>query len=275
VGGGGVTRGYLNRPQLNTERFIPDPFAGSAGARLYRTGDLARVRPDGEIAYLGRNDSQVKINGFRIELGEVEAALAEAPGVQQSCVVAHTDKTGTQRLAAYFVAAPGVELSAQALGEFFIARMPAHMRPSSYTSLKGLPLTVNGKLDATALPAPSVGSGSVVMADSASQSLSETEEQVSRVFMDVLDLRGIGLDDNFFDCGGTSLLLINAHLRLQAHFERLFPVTLMFECPTVRSLAKRLSANGPSASEKNAVQQQAQKARGAFARARATKGVAS
>src|SRR5271170_1144496 len=275
VGGGGVTRGYLNRPQLNTERFIPDPFAGSAGARLYRTGDLARVRPDGEIAYLGRNDSQVKINGFRIELGEVEAALAEAPGVQQSCVVAHTDKTGTQRLAAYFVAAPGVELSAQALGEFFIARMPAHMRPSSYTSLKGLPLTVNGKLDATALPAPSVGSGSVVMADSASQSPSETEEQVSRVFMDVLDLRGIGLDDNFFDCGGTSLLLINAHLRLQAHFERLFPVTLMFECPTVRSLAKRLSSDKPSASEKNAVQQQAQKARGAFARARATKGVAS
>jgi amino acid adenylation domain-containing protein len=275
VGGGGVTRGYLNRPQLNAERFIPDHFAGTDGARLYRTGDLARVRPDGEIVYLGRNDSQVKINGFRIELGEVEAALAEAPGVQQSCVVAHTDKTGTQRLAAYFVASPGVELSARTLGEFFVARMPAHMRPSSYTPLERLPLTVNGKLNAAALPAPSIGSGNVAPTDSAPQSLSEAEEQVSRVFMDVLDLRTIGPDDNFFDCGGTSLLLISAHLRLQAHFERLFPVTLMFECPTVRSLAKRLSANGPSASEKNAVQQQAQKARGAFARARATKGVAS
>jgi AMP-binding enzyme/phosphopantetheine binding protein len=275
VGGGGVSRGYLNRPQLNTERFIPDPFAGAIGARLYRTGDLARIRPDGEMVYLGRNDSQVKINGFRIELGEVEAALAEVPGVQQSCVVAHTDKTGTQRLAAYFVASPGAELSARTLGEFFIARMPAHMRPSSYTPLKRLPLTVNGKLDAAALPAPSIGSGNVAPMDSAPQSLSETEEQVSRVFMDVLDLRAIGLDDNFFDCGGTSLLLISAHLRLQAHFERLFPVTLMFECPTVRSLARRLSDNGSSASEKNAVQQQAQRARGAFARARATKGVAS
>jgi amino acid adenylation domain-containing protein len=275
VGGGGVTRGYLNRPQLDAERFIPDHFTGAAGARLYRTGDLARVRPDGEIVYLGRNDSQVKINGFRIELGEVEAALAEVPGVQQSCVVAHTDKTGTQRLAAYFVASPGVELSARSLGEFFVARMPAHMRPSSYTPLERLPLTVNGKLDAAALPAPSIGFGSVVPTSSAPQSLSETEEQVSRVFVDVLDLRTIGLDDNFFDCGGTSLLLISVHLRLQAHFERLFPVTLMFECPTVRSLARRLSDNGSSASEKSAVQQQAQKARGAFARARAMKGVVS
>ncbi|WP_433983004.1 amino acid adenylation domain-containing protein [Tunturiibacter empetritectus] len=122
VGGGGVTRGYLNRPQLNAERFIDDCFRRVPGDRLYRTGDLARIRPDGEIVYLGRNDSQVKINGFRIELGEVEAALAEAPGVKQSCVVAHTDKTGTQRLAAYFVAAPGIELTARMLGEFLFRR---------------------------------------------------------------------------------------------------------------------------------------------------------
>ncbi|NYF90025.1 amino acid adenylation domain-containing protein [Tunturiibacter empetritectus] len=275
VGGGGVTRGYLNRPQLNAERFIEDSFRPVPGATLYRTGDLARIRPDGEMVYLGRNDSQVKINGFRIELGEVEAALAEAPGVKQSCVVAHTDKTGTQRLAAYFVATTGVELTAKMLGEFFVSKMPAQMRPSSYTALKELPLTVNGKLDVAALPAPSVGSAGEALDGSAAQSLSETEERVSRVFTDVLDLRGIGLDDNFFDSGGTSLLLISAHLRLQAQFERLIPITLMFECPTVRSLAKRLAANGSSASEKDAIQQQAQRARGAFARARATKGVAS
>ena len=109
--GRGVTRGYLNRPQLNAERFIADTFGGPAGARLYRTGDLARIRSDGEVVYLGRNDSQVKINGFRIELGEVEAALAQVPGVKQSCVVAHTDRTGNQRLAAYFVATPGIELT--------------------------------------------------------------------------------------------------------------------------------------------------------------------
>jgi amino acid adenylation domain-containing protein len=275
VGGGGVTRGYLNRPQLNAERFIADPFGGPAGARLYRTGDLARIRSDGEVVYLGRNDSQVKINGFRIELGEVEAALAQVPGVKQSCVVAHTDKNGAQRLAAYFVATPGRELTSKMLGEFFVSKMPAHMRPSSYTALKELPLTVNGKLDVAALPAPSLGTATVTTAQSASQSLSETEEQVSRVFTDVLDLPGIGLDDNFFDSGGTSLLLISVHLRLQARFERLIPVTVMFECPTVRSLAKRFSSDGSPASEREAVQQQAQKARGAFARARAAKSVAS
>jgi amino acid adenylation domain-containing protein len=272
VGGGGVARGYHNRPQLNEERFIPDPFAQTPGARLYRTGDLARLRPDGEMVYLGRNDSQVKINGFRIELGEVEAAMAAAPGVQQSCVVAHTDGNGTQRLAAYFVAAPGTELTANALGRFFAERMPAHMRPSSYTRLNKLPLTVNGKLDASALPAPSIGSSQV---SGAAQSLSDTEGTVARIFSDVLELRGMGRDDNFFDCGGTSLLLIKAHLQLQAKFERTIPVTLMFECPTVRSLAQRLSTDKPSSSAINAVQQQARKTRDAFARARAAKSVTS
>jgi amino acid adenylation domain-containing protein len=273
VGGEGVTRGYLNRPQLNEGRFIADTFSQSSGARLYRTGDIARLRSDGELVYLGRNDNQVKINGFRIELGEVEAVMAGAPGVQQSCVVVHTDGNGNQRLAAYFVAAPEAELTAASLGEFFAGRVPAHMRPSSYTRLKELPLTVNGKLDQAALPTSSPGSATLT--DGVLQSLSETEERVVRIFQDVLDLRRIGPDDNFFDSGGTSLLLINAHLRLQAQFERLIPVTLLFECPTVRSLAKRLSSDRPSLSEKNAVQQQAQKARNAFARARAAKGVAS
>jgi amino acid adenylation domain-containing protein len=277
VGGGGVTRGYLNRPQLNEERFIPDPFAQSPGARLYRSGDLARLRPDGEMVYLGRNDSQVKINGFRIELGEVEAAMAAAPGVQQSCVVVQTDGNGNQRLAAYFVAASETEPTARTLGEFFTGRLPAHMRPSSYTRLKELPLTVNGKLDQAALPRPftEVGRDAVTRESAVSQSLSETEERVARIFQDALDLRRIGPDDNFFDCGGTSLLLINAHLHLQAQFERLIPVTMMFECPTVRSLAKRLSSVKTSSSERNVVQERAQRARAAFAQARAAKVVAS
>jgi amino acid adenylation domain-containing protein len=275
VGGGGVSRGYHNRPQLNLERFVPDSFAHSPGARLYRTGDLARVRLDGELVYLGRNDSQVKINGFRIELGEIEAAMAAAPGVQQSCVVVQTDRDGTARLAAYFVAAPGTELTASFFGKFFAERMPAHMRPSSYTRLKELPLTVNGKLDTSALPAPSMAMAGGVREDRMPQSLSETETQVARVFTDTLDLRRIGLDDNFFDCGGTSLLLIRAHLRLQAQFERPIPVTLMFECPTVRSLAKRLATDKPAPSAINAVQQQARKTRDAFARVRAAKSVAS
>jgi amino acid adenylation domain-containing protein len=273
VGGGGVSRGYHNRPQLNEERFFPDPFAHLPGARLYRTGDLARLRPDGELVYLGRNDNQVKINGFRIELGEVEAAMAAVPGVQQSCVVACTDADGTARLTAYFVPAPGAELTANFFGKFFAEKMPAHMRPSSYTRLKELPLTVNGKLDTSALPAPSMET--TAQEDGVLRSLSETESQVERVFIDTLNLRRIGLDDNFFDCGGTSLLLIGAHLRLQAQFKRQIPVTLMFECPTVRLLAKRLSADKPTAPTINAIQQQARKTRDAFARVRAAKSVAS
>ncbi|MGH9596465.1 MAG: amino acid adenylation domain-containing protein [Edaphobacter sp.] len=273
VGGGGVARGYHNRPQLNQERFIPDTFAAKPGARLYRAGDLARLRPDGEMVYLGRNDSQVKINGFRIELGEVEAALAAVPGVQRSCVVARADGDGNQRLAAYYVPASGAELTPRIFGEFFAEKMPAHMRPSSYTKLKELPLTVNGKLDAAALPAPSTDPG--VQDEGGLQSLSDTEEKVAQIFSEVLDLSRIGLDDNFFDCGGTSLLLIKAHLRLQTQFERTIPVTLMFECPTVRSLAKRLSVATASSTTMNAVQQQARRSRDAFARARAAKGVVS
>jgi acyl-coenzyme A synthetase/AMP-(fatty) acid ligase len=273
VGGGGVSRGYHNRPQLNRERFIPDPFAESSDARLYRTGDLVRLRTDGELVYLGRNDSQVKINGFRIELGEVEAAMAAVPGVQQSCVVAHTDGSGEARLAAYFIPAPGAQLNATYFGRFFAERIPAHMRPSSYTRLEELPLTVNGKLDAAALPPPSVDIG--LQTEGLPQSLSAIEEEVARVFTETLDLRRIGIDDNFFDCGGTSLLLIRAHLRLQARFARPIPVTLMFECPTVRSLAKGLSTEKPATSAIDAVQQQACKTRDAFARVRATKSVAS
>jgi amino acid adenylation domain-containing protein len=275
VGGAGVARGYHNRPQLNRERFLPDTFASSAGARLYRTGDLARVRADGEMVYLGRNDSQVKINGFRIELGEVEAVMASAPGVKQSCVVARADGEGNQRLAAYFVAAPGAEVTSGFLGKFFTEKMPAHMRPSSYTRVDELPLTVNGKLDALALPAPSMVADTSVRENESPQSLSGAEEKVARIFSEILGLRRIGLDDNFFDCGGTSLLLIKAHLRVQAEFEKPIPVTLMFECPTVRSLAARLSADKPSSAAMNAVQQQARKARDMFARARAAKGVAS
>jgi len=273
IGGEGVARGYHNRPQLNEERFIPDPFAASPVARLYRTGDLARVRGDGEMVYLGRNDSQVKINGFRIELGEVEAALAEVPGVQQSCVVAHTDSDGTQRLAVYFVAAPETAITARSLGTFFALRMPAHMRPSFYTQLETLPITVNGKLDAAALPPPSPSMPSSEEGGS-SQTLSETEEQVARILSGALDVKRIGLDDNFFDCGGTSLLLIKAHQRLQGLFSKPIPVTLMFECPTVRLLAKRLTTETsfPSA---NTIQQQARKTRDAFAKARALKGVTS
>jgi acyl carrier protein len=139
--------------------------------------------------------------------------------------------------------------------------------------LTALPLTVNGKLDVNALPPPAVGLSG--LGNRGSQSLSETEERVSQIFSETLGLQGIGPDDNFFDCGGTSLLLIKAHLLVQTEFERQIPITVMFECPTVRSLAARLSAEKPTTSAINAVQQQARRSRDAFARARAAKGGAS
>ena len=279
VGGGGVSRGYHNRAQLSQERFIADTFVSSPGGRLYRTGDLARLRADGEMVYVGRNDSQVKINGFRIELGEVEATMAAVPGVRQSCVIVQTDRNGVGRLAVYFVASPGAdpeaELTANFLGRFFAERLPAHMRPSSYTALKELPLTANGKLDASALPPASSVPRQSSPEAVAVESISETEQRVARIFLETLGLQRIGLDDNFFDCGGTSLLLIQSHGFLQAKFERPIPVTLMFECPTVRSLSQRLSAEGPRSLVMSAFQQQARKTRAAYARARAGKSVAS
>jgi hypothetical protein len=272
VGGGGVTRGYLNRPQLNAERFIPDIFT-EKGGRLYRSGDIARVRPDGEIVYLGRNDGQVKISGFRIELGEVEAAVASYPGVQQSCVVANTDANGTQRLAAYFVGPAEVAPTTRAFSDFLATRLPAHMIPSFYTKLDQLPLTLNGKLDLAALKTP-IKELAVASNGTPSQMLSRAEEQVAKVWRAVLSIEHIGLDDNFFDIGGTSLLLMGAHLRLQAAFDRQFPITWMFECTTVSALAKRLSETAALPASINAIQQRAQKQRDAFARARAVKSVA-
>jgi amino acid adenylation domain-containing protein len=274
IGGGGVARGYLNRPELTAQRFVPDTFRPEGGL-LYRSGDLARRRADGQLVYLGRNDHQVKINGFRIELGEVEAAIAAYPGIRQVCVIAHTDHTGIQRLAAYFVA-DGATIAAHTLREFLTERSPAQMIPAFYIQMGEIPLTHNGKVDRKALPAPVAGSAtSARPATSAAGAGSPFEERVAKIWREVLEAPNVGLDDNFFDIGGSSMLLIRVRTELQNQLSRQIPITWMFEFTTIRALADRLGeADGsstpvPAANNVlSAAQEQARKQREAFARMR-------
>jgi amino acid adenylation domain-containing protein len=263
VGGAGVARGYLNRPQLTSERFVADPFAGQPGALMYKSGDLARRIENGDIEYLGRGDMQVKIRGFRIELGEIEATLADHPDVRQAVVSAGRDGPGKQKLVAYFVNRADRSPSANELREFLRARLPDHMVPYAYMQLDALPLTVNGKIDRAVLPPPTE-----VMPAEPAATLTQLEQGIVDIWCQTLGIRRIGLGDNFFDLGGDSLLLVTVHVDLQKKFEMTIPIMDLFEFPTVRSLASRLSAKsvvGPSFAD---AQQRAQKQRAAFARKR-------
>lgn len=273
VGGAGVARGYLNRPKLTAQRFVADPFGGP-GALLYRSGDVARRRADGQLVYLGRNDNQVKINGFRIELGEVEAAIAEFPGIRQVSVIAHSDHTGQQRLAAYFVTDGGSSISAHTIREFLIKRSPAQMIPAFYIRMEAIPLTHNGKVDRKALPTPSAGSTSPL-----AEAETPMQERVAVIWREVLETPNVGLDDNFFDIGGSSILLIRIRTQLQNQLNRTIPITWMFEFTSIRTLADKLRDDSDATESKSgssgtisAAQDQARKQRDVFARMRSAKG---
>jgi len=276
IGGDGVARGYLNRPELTAQRFVPDPFSASGGL-LYRSGDLARRRADGQLVYLGRNDHQVKINGFRIELGEVEAAVAAVPGVRQVCVLAQPGPDGRQRLAAYFVAEGNAPFSAHTLSQFLSERSPAQMLPSFYIQMPAFPLTSNGKIDRAALPKPVSGSLAPAL-----ETGTPMQQRVAAVWREVLEAPSVSLDENFFDIGGTSILLIRIRKELQDQLARQIPITWMFECTTIRAIADRLSnAADPTATESSSpvltpslgqAQEQARRQRDAFARMRSSKG---
>jgi amino acid adenylation domain-containing protein len=264
VGGEGVARGYLNRPELNDERFVPDPFSEIAGARMYRSGDLARLLPDGEVEYLGRGDAQVKIQGFRIELGDIEAAIVGHERIREARVVAHTDEAGTKRLAAYYVALEGASLPARELSGYLSAKLPPWMMPSVYLPIPAFPLTPHGKVDYAALPAPMAGSTRTGFAAEGTN----LEQEVASEWRQVLGADHVGLDDNFFDIGGNSLLLVSVHTRLQERFNRKIPVAELFAYTTVRALSERLGGSVPDSGSWLAAQNQAEKQRAAFARAR-------
>ncbi|MFF0712887.1 amino acid adenylation domain-containing protein [Streptomyces bauhiniae] len=235
VGGKGVARGYLGRPGLTAERFVPDP-SGEPGARMYRTGDLVRERPDGLLEFAGRRDFQVKLRGFRVEPGEVEAALGAVPGVAQAVAVVREDEPGDRRLVGYVV---GAGADPAAVREAVAERLPSYLVPSAVVVLDALPLTVNGKVDRAALPRPRVRGAGV------DRVLSARESALCRLFADVLGAAEVGPDDDFFALGGHSLLATRLVDEVRAALGRRLPIAAVFEAPTPAGLAVRLAEAPP------------------------------
>ncbi len=234
IGGAGLARGYLNRPALTAERFVPDPFGD--GERLYRTGDRVRWRSDGELDFHGRLDQQVKLRGFRIEPGEIEAALAGLPGIAQAAVVLRDDTTVGPQLVGYVVPVEGAPVpDLDALPGLLARSLPAHMVPAAYVVLAALPLTVNGKLDRAALPAPQAGPRRH------DPPQSPQEELLATVFAELLGVEQVGRGENFFELGGHSLLATQLAARVRAAFSCELPLRTVFESPTPAALAERLA----------------------------------
>ncbi|MBB4367216.1 amino acid adenylation domain-containing protein, partial [Bradyrhizobium sp. CIR18] len=251
IGGAGVARGYLNRPELTAERFIASPFV--EGDRLYRTGDLARYLPDGNLEFLGRNDDQVKIRGYRIEPGEIIAKLCEHAWVREAVVVARQNGAGDKHLIAYVVCAPEAGSDegdgsglAGALRAHLSARLPDYMVPSAFVRLAALPLTVNGKLDRNALPAPA-DQAYALAAYEAPQGAVETA--LARIWAELLGVERIGRNDHFFELGGHSLLAVQMSSRLSQAVGVELPLSMLFARPVLSDLAasivELLSRSGP------------------------------
>jgi amino acid adenylation domain-containing protein len=242
IGGEGLARGYLKRPDLTAERFVPDPFAGQAGARMYRTGDLVRFLPDGRIEWLSRLDHQVKVRGFRIELGEIESVLARHAAVKQAVAVVREDVAGDARLVAYVVSEGGPETGhsrpelAGGLREHLLETLPEYMVPTGWMFLDAFPLTPNGKVDRKALPRPEAqrAAGSYAAPESA------TDRAIADVWQEVLRVERVGMHDNFFDLGGHSLLLMQVQGKLRRLLERDVPIVDLFRHPTVAALGRHL-----------------------------------
>jgi amino acid adenylation domain-containing protein len=266
LGGAGVARGYLGRPALTAERFVPDPFGPSAGAesggRLYRTGDRVRWRPDGTLEFLGRLDQQLKLRGFRIELGEIESVLAQHVGVRDCAVVLREDLPAGPDLVAYVVPrAASTNGSTPSVGDrvprdrVFVseirnhlrARLPEYMLPSAFVVLAGLPLSPNGKLDRRALPSPDESR----IGEDASFVPPRTavEEALARLWRELLGIERVGLEGNFFELGGHSLLAVKLFAEIERTFDRRLPLSTLFQAPTLGQLAEVLSqASGPDLS---------------------------
>jgi amino acid adenylation domain-containing protein len=247
VGGAGVARGYLKRPELTAERFVRDPFGDQQGARLYRTGDLARYLPNGDIEYLGRIDNQVKIRGFRIELGEIEAVLGEHPGVRETVALARDELPGDSRLVAYVV--PNQQAAdVSELRHFLKNKLPDYMVPSAFVMLDSLPLTPNGKIDRRALPAPSANRPDLEITYVAPRT--ELEDFLATLWQEILGIERIGINDNFFELGGDSLggaVLVN---KLQSVLGEYVYIVALFDAPTIAGLAAYLNEHYPQAVSK-------------------------
>jgi amino acid adenylation domain-containing protein len=238
IGGDGLARGYLGRPELTAERFLPDPFSASPGGRLYRTGDVARRLAAGDLVYLRRADHQVKVRGYRIELGEIEAALGRHPAVAQAVAAVVPDGSGSARLVAYYVAAPGAAASVGNLRAALREELPDYMIPALFVALPELPLTPNGKVDRKALPAPDGGRGDLGREYVAPQGA--VAERLAVIWAEVLRVERAGMHDNFFELGGHSLMATQVLTRVQESFGVELPLRVLFDHPTLGGLAEEI-----------------------------------
>ena len=239
VGGRGVARGYLGRPELTAERFVADPFAGDVGARMYRTGDRARYRRDGRIEFLGRVDEQVKIRGFRVEPAEVQSALLKHPAVDRAMVTGWKASPTETRLVAYVVPAGDSTALVPQLRGFLQSRLPDYMIPSAFVLLDSLPMTAAGKLDRRALPEPEPG-----LSDRSGflSPRTPTEEVLAGIWADALGVDRVGIDDNFFELGGHSLKASELMYRIRESFAVDLPLRTAFESLTVAMMATSVDA---------------------------------
>ncbi|WP_440899943.1 thioester reductase domain-containing protein, partial [Actinosynnema sp.] len=238
IGGEGVARGYVNRPAMTAERFLPDPFSADPGARLYRTGDLARHRADGAVEFLGRADTQVKIRGFRIELSEIENVLLRHPLVAEAVVTVREDQPGVPRLVAHVVPVIGRVLTQDTLVTHVLGQIPDYMVPSAFVSLERMPLTRHGKIDTAALPAPvEIAAGGFV------EPRTQLEAEIAETFAAVLGLRQISATADFFSLGGNSLLVARLAAQLSREHDVELPIDEIFRVPTVEGIARAVEVH--------------------------------
>lgn len=235
IGGPGVTRGYLNRPALTAERYVPDPFSDLAGSRLYKTGDMGRCMPDGSIEFLGRIDQQVKVRGYRLELGEIESVLSRHNQVGQCAVCVREDVPGDKRVVAYVVPAGDNEPAAEELREYLAAKLPQYMMPSAYVALPFLLVNSNGKLDRKALPAPEL-----IPRRQAVPPRDPTELYLFHIWSEVLGTANFGIHDNFFALGGHSLTGVTLSSRVSEVYKEKMLVRTVFDYPTIEEMANYL-----------------------------------
>ena len=242
IGGVGLAREYLNRADLTAERFVPDPFSDAPGARLYRTGDLVRKRTDGELEFLGRTDHQIKLRGYRIELGEIEMRVREVLSVRDAVVVDHRDAEGSMYLVAYVTAEPAQALDESALmtecRSHLQQHLPDYMIPAAFICLRELPLTANGKVDRNGLPKPD---GDDFRHAAYIEPRNEREEQLCRLWAEVLGVERVGPHDNFFNLGGHSLKATRLVSLIRERLGVEVPLTAVFEHPTVARLASEFT----------------------------------
>jgi acyl carrier protein len=239
LAGEGIARGYINSPDLTATRFVPNSFAKVPGDRLYKTGDLARFREDGNVEFLGRLDFQVKVRGYRIELGEIESQLLAQPGISEAVVIVRPDRSGERCLVAYLVSNNAQQLKVAEVRARLQEKLPTYLVPSFFVVLETLPHLPNGKINRSALPAPE---SDATWIEPGVQPRTQLERTVASVWEEVLQRKNIGVEQNFFEIGGTSFKALEVLRRLEQTFHRRILVNDLFKYTTVSSLARFLAA---------------------------------